>query len=128
LIPALYLKLWPDSTGPATSAARPPAPVPVTVGAEIGANLATIKGLGTNDGLARVAGNRKLYLKLLQTTVALNQGDRGLAERLAHTLKGVAGNIGARSVQAAAGALEKLFVSGLTSRDRICAAPSRRPA
>jgi HPt (histidine-containing phosphotransfer) domain-containing protein len=32
-----------------------------------------------------------------------------LAERLAHTLKGVAGNIGAKPVQAAADALEKLI-------------------
>jgi HPt (histidine-containing phosphotransfer) domain-containing protein len=32
-----------------------------------------------------------------------------LAERHAHTLKGVAGNIGARQVQTAAGALEKII-------------------
>ena len=85
-------------------------------------------GLDTKDGLTRVAGNRKLYLKLLrqfaeqqgpaveQITAALAQGDTALAERLAHTLKGVAGNIGAKPVQAAAGALEKLI------RDRAAAA------
>ena len=83
--------------------------------------LPPIAGLDTKDGLARVAGNRKLYLKLLrqfaeqqgasvgQITGALAQGDAALAERLAHTLKGVAGNIGAKPVQAAAGALEKLI-------------------
>ncbi len=32
-----------------------------------------------------------------------------LAERLAHTLKGVAGNIGAKAIQDTAGALEKLI-------------------
>ena len=42
-----------------------------------------------------------------QISSALKQGDSALAERLAHTLKGVAGNIGAKSVQAAAGDLEK---------------------
>jgi HPt (histidine-containing phosphotransfer) domain-containing protein len=42
----------------------------------------------------------------------MTRGDRALAERLAHTLKGVAGNIGARAVQSAAGALEKLIRSG----------------
>jgi CheY-like chemotaxis protein len=81
--------------------------------------LLVIAGLDTNDGLTRVAGNRKLYLKLLrqfveqqgpavgEITAALAAGDVALAERLAHTLKGVAGNIGAKSVQSAAGALEK---------------------
>jgi PAS domain S-box-containing protein len=78
-------------------------------------------GLDMEDGLNRVAGNRKLYLKLLrqfieqqgpavrQIAAALATGDIALAERQAHTLKGVAGNIGARQVQTAAGALEKLI-------------------
>ena len=84
-------------------------------------DLPCLEGLDTKDGLARVAGNRKLYLKLLrqfdeqqgpvvgQISAALAAGDVALAERLAHTLKGVAGNIGAKAVQAAAGALEKLI-------------------
>ncbi len=88
---------------------------------EPGDDLPPIAGLDTKDGLSRVAGNRKLYLKLLrqfieqqgpavgQISAALAQGDVALTERLAHTIKGVAGNIGARSVQAAAGALEKLI-------------------
>jgi CheY-like chemotaxis protein len=83
--------------------------------------LPLIEGLDTKDGLARVAGNRKLYLKLLrqfaeqegpaleQISAGLAKGDAALAERLAHTLKGVAGNIGAKGVQAAAGVLEKLI-------------------
>ena len=90
--------------------------------------LPSFEGLDTKDGLTRVAGNRKLYLKLLrqfaeqqgpsveQITTALAQGDTTLAERLAHTLKGVAGNIGAKPVQAAAGTLEKLI------RDRAAVA------
>ena len=69
--------------------------------------LPSIAGLDTNDGLARVGGNRKLYVKILrqfaeqqgpaldQVADALATGDHALAERLAHTLKGVAGNIGA---------------------------------
>jgi two-component system, sensor histidine kinase and response regulator len=84
-------------------------------------DLPVIPGLDTADGLSRVAGNRKLYLKLLrqfieqqgpvlgQITDALTKGDMPLAERLAHTLKGVAGNIGAKAVQFVAGALEKLI-------------------
>jgi two-component system sensor histidine kinase/response regulator len=80
-----------------------------------------VAGLDTSDGLTRVAGNRKLYRKLLrqfveqqgpavsQISAALAQQDVSGAERLAHTLKGVAGNIGAKPVHEAAGALEKLI-------------------
>lgn len=83
--------------------------------------LPQIDGLDTQDGLARVAGNRKLYLQLLrkfaeqqgasltEASAALARGDRESAERIAHTLKGVAGNIGAKPVQHAANALEKLI-------------------
>ncbi|MFN0068188.1 MAG: response regulator [Limisphaerales bacterium] len=75
--------------------------------------------LNVADGLARVAGNRKLYLKLLRQFVDQQAGapaelarlsaagDDPTAERLAHTVKGVAGNLGAGAVQAAAGAVEK---------------------
>jgi two-component system sensor histidine kinase/response regulator len=69
----------------------------------------------------RVAGNAKLYVEILQQfeqqqaqapaqiAQALAAQDQALAERRAHTLKGVAGNIGAKSVQTAAGILEKLI-------------------
>jgi signal transduction histidine kinase/DNA-binding response OmpR family regulator/HPt (histidine-containing phosphotransfer) domain-containing protein/HAMP domain-containing protein len=79
----------------------------------------SVGGLDTADGLLRVAGNRKLYLKLLRQFVeqqggapariaeALAASDHATAERLAHTVKGVAGNLGAGVVQAAAGALEQ---------------------
>jgi HPt (histidine-containing phosphotransfer) domain-containing protein len=71
------------------------------------------------EGLARVNGNRKLYRKLLrqfsstkadaaqQIASALAENDRALAERLAHTVRGVAGNIGAPALQDAAAHLEK---------------------
>src|SRR5580765_4336501 len=82
-------------------------------------DLPSIAGLDTNDGLSRVGGNRKLYVKLLRQFVeqqggasdqvadALAKGDHALAGRLAHTLTGVAGNIGAAGVQSAAAALER---------------------
>jgi len=81
--------------------------------------LPAVEGLDAKDGLARVAGNRNLYLKLLRQFVeqqgpapsqvreALKANDRKLAERLAHTVKGVAGSLGIREVQEVAGALEK---------------------
>ncbi|MCL5269828.1 MAG: response regulator, partial [bacterium] len=78
-----------------------------------------IPGLDLAGALARVAGNRKLYLDLLRKFAAghantpariqeaLQKGDTPLAERLAHTMKGVAGNIGAGGVQGAAADLER---------------------
>ena len=81
--------------------------------------LPPIAGLDTNDGLARVGGNRTLYVKILRQFAeqqgpalddiadALARGDHALAERLAHTLKGVAGNVGATSVPSAAAVLER---------------------
>ncbi len=78
-----------------------------------------IAGLDLDEGLARVAGNQRLYLKLLrafqdeqlatvaQIASACEQGDAATAERLAHSLKGVAGNLGAKAVMVAAGDVEK---------------------
>src|SRR5208337_3129745 len=77
-----------------------------------------IEGIDVKGGIRRVAGNRKLYMDLLRRYVegqqesaerirtALANGDRALAERIAHTVKGVSGNIGAADAQAAAGNLE----------------------
>ena len=44
-----------------------------------------------------------------QITAALEGGDAAGAERLAHTLRGVAGNLGANSLQASAGVVETLI-------------------
>jgi two-component system, sensor histidine kinase and response regulator len=94
---------------------------PETIRSPAGNGLPDIEGLDVKDGLNRVMGNEKLYLKLLrqfaeqqgpapgQIAVALSKGDVALAGRLAHTLKGVAGNIGAKPLQLASGDLEKLI-------------------
>ena len=72
----------------------------------------------------RVAGNKNLYLKLLRQFVASEQDapsrirerlasqDRATAERMAHTVKGVAGNLGAGAVQSAAADLERAVSEG----------------
>jgi len=87
-------------------------------------DLPAIEGLDTREGLGRMAGNQVLYLKLLRDFVeqhrdttgrieeGMANGDLSLAERLAHSLKGVAGNLGATEVQKSAGTLE----SALSSR------------
>jgi two-component system, sensor histidine kinase and response regulator len=81
-------------------------------------DLPEIGGIDTVGGLRRVVGNKNLYIDLLKRysvgqrgaaakiREALDGGDRALAERIAHTLKGVSGNIGATEAQAAAGELE----------------------
>jgi signal transduction histidine kinase/DNA-binding response OmpR family regulator/HAMP domain-containing protein len=91
--------------------------------------LHQIADLDIDAALSRVGGNRKLYLKLLrqfaehQSAViariseAQAAGDIQTAERLAHTLKGVAGNIGATQVQSAAGALERCLRDGAGHQD-----------
>src|SRR4029453_153792 len=88
------------------------------------AGVPAVEGLDAADGLLRVAGNKSLYTKLLRQFVAqqaaaaariaeaLNAGDHATAERLAHTVKGVAGNLGAGPVHRSASALEQ----GIASR------------
>ena len=111
---------------PATESTSGPSPSPQSPDGE----LPAIDGLDTNDGLGRVAGNRKLYLKLLrqfldqqgpapaQIADALSRNDRTLAERLAHTVKGVAGNLGAGPLQKVAGRLEKAL-SAKSSNENV---------
>jgi CheY-like chemotaxis protein len=82
-------------------------------------SLPEIEGIDMAGGLKRVAGNRRLYRDLLdqfaarqadvaaQILAALEGGNRELATRLAHTVKGVAGNLGITKVHAAAEKLEK---------------------
>ncbi|HVZ44529.1 MAG TPA: response regulator [Ramlibacter sp.] len=77
-----------------------------------------IDGLDVVLGLSRMAGKRTLYAAMLrryaagqarvgqQVREALAAGDRLAAQRLAHTLKGVSGSVGATLVQQRAQALE----------------------
>lgn len=79
---------------------------------------ARIEGLDMVIGLRRVLGKQSLYLSLLRKFVsgqkhvfgeihkALENDSWELAERLAHTLKGVAGNIGATHLPQLAQTLE----------------------
>ena len=86
-------------------------------------DMPSLEGLNVQDGLGRVAGNRKLYLKLLRQFVdqqrlapteiaeALARPDMSVAERLAHTVKGVAGSLGMGAVQQVAATLEKAIAA-----------------
>jgi two-component system sensor histidine kinase/response regulator len=82
------------------------------------------KCIDTETALRRVAGNVALYHKLLrqfadgqgdtpaQINALLKAGDRTAAERSAHSVKGVAANIGAQPLADAASALEKAIRGG----------------
>jgi two-component system sensor histidine kinase/response regulator len=110
-------------------AADSPLPAAPSRVAEAGYELPAIDGLDVKDGEARVMGNRKLYLKLLRQFVeqqgsalerlaaALVKGETSVAERLAHTLKGVAGSIGAKALQAEAATLETMIREGAAADD-----------
>jgi len=77
-----------------------------------------IEGVDVVSGLQRVAGNQRLYRDLLSQFVvrqesagnriseALESGDQEQAELLAHSLKGVAGNLGIHPIFTLAGNLE----------------------
>jgi signal transduction histidine kinase/CheY-like chemotaxis protein len=90
-------------------------------------SLPEIAGINLADGLRRLAGNRRLYRDLLgqfvakeggaaaQISAALESGDPKLAERIAHTVKGTAGNLGITEVQSEAQKLEKAIREGQDS-------------
>lgn len=80
--------------------------------------IAPIDGIDVQAGLATTQNDVRLYQKLLQRfsqgnadfgvqiAAALAAGDIPAVAHMAHTLKGTAGNIGARELHARAGALE----------------------
>ncbi|MEO5363017.1 MAG: response regulator, partial [Magnetococcus sp. DMHC-8] len=103
---------------------KPASPQPVPRSAELTEGeteslaLPDVPGLDTRAGLQRMGGNLKGYLGLL-ARFRSNQGEAGTAirdalagddvataERLAHTVKGVAGAIGATALAEQAGRLE----------------------
>ena len=69
-----------------------------------------IEGLDAKSGIARVGGNIKIYANILRKFAdnhakasediksSIEEGDLEIAERTAHTIKGVAGNIGANTL------------------------------
>jgi PAS domain S-box-containing protein len=93
--------------------------------------LPQLPGIDTQTGLARVAGNMKLYRSILlkfrdsqanvvdEVVAALAQDDNETAQRIAHTLKGIAGNVGASELQEAARQLEHAIKNNTGEADRL---------
>jgi len=87
-------------------------------------DLPEVPGLDTALGLKRVMGKKGFYLDMLKKYVenqgeaparirrSLDEGDYATAERLAHTAKGVSGNIGATKIQELAACVEKAIKEG----------------
>ena len=83
-----------------------------------------VPGISIRDGLASVSGNQKLYKKLLrrfrdhyastpsEIVAAMDAGRDEDAARLAHTLKGVAANLGAKKLAGSSAALEMALREG----------------
>jgi HPt (histidine-containing phosphotransfer) domain-containing protein len=81
--------------------------------------LPELPGINVAECVRRIGGNVSLYLSLLDKfrdnqrdfasnfREALAAGDRATAERLVHTLKGIAGTLGAETLQDSADILEK---------------------
>ena len=88
-----------------------------------------LPGISVSSGLCRVGGNKQLYAKLLckfkdgqeaaaqLIGAALESGDVETAARLAHTVKGVAGNLGGERLYRAAADLEKAIKEGKDGLD-----------
>jgi signal transduction histidine kinase/DNA-binding response OmpR family regulator/HPt (histidine-containing phosphotransfer) domain-containing protein len=86
--------------------------------------LLQISGINVADGVKRVAGNKRLHRDLLLQfaakqgnaaeviSAAIASGDLKRAELMAHTVEGVAANIGIVDVQSAAQKLEKAIREG----------------
>ena len=80
-----------------------------------------VEGLNREAGLRRLNGNGTLYLSLLRKFIRdfsssaadirelMSRGDGKGAERIAHTVKGAAGNIGAEDVQNRAAELDRVL-------------------
>ena len=92
-----------------------------------------LPGIDINLGLSRANKNTKLYLDIIvkfydtnqniihEIETCLSNSDNKTAQRIAHTIKGVAGNIGAVDLQEKAGLLENAIANQEKNRypDRI---------
>ncbi|QAR33400.1 response regulator [Geovibrio thiophilus] len=84
-------------------------------------DIPPVEGIDFKKGLRTVAGKTELYMRMLEKfavssaetdkklTAELERGDLKTAEMTAHTVKGLAGNIGADRLYEIAGRLERLI-------------------
>ncbi|MFY8150256.1 MAG: response regulator [Prochlorococcaceae cyanobacterium] len=118
------LQHWSGRPAPGAAAAAAPAPGAGQAKAPPAAGLPPLEGFDTAGALRRVGGNPGLYRRLLVSLVhtqadaaerldaALARGELVEAERIVHTLKGVAANLGATALADAASCLDGQLKQG----------------
>lgn len=101
-----------------------PAIVPVMDERQETEGLPELNGVKVAEGVRRMGGSLAIYCAVLEKfrsnqvrvvseiSESLGAGDRERSERLAHTLKGVAGTLGAEGVQQQAGQIETAIREG----------------
>ncbi|MBF0213151.1 MAG: PAS domain S-box protein [Magnetococcales bacterium] len=124
LFGTLVRLLCPDGEALLSAPPEPDGAVGVGNGVEEIA-LPDLPGIDRDGALVRLGGNRALYVKVLfrfleghrqsdrEVRQALEAGDVPLAIRLLHTLKGVAGSLGAGPLQALCSAMEQDLGQGM---------------
>jgi PAS domain S-box-containing protein len=123
------LMRWIAPSQAVTAAPAVSSPPPATAPAENGDPLAAIPGLDVATALKRVLNKRSMYERLLRqfageqagavdkVRAELAAGDRAGAERSAHSLKGMAGTLGAGELQERAARLEQALKQGLPAAE-----------
>jgi CheY-like chemotaxis protein len=123
---ALFRTLLAWCPRPARAAGSAPPTTRVSVSA-----APTIDGIDTAAGMRRVGGSADAYGRMLrlfcdthteaatQLRQALAENERAIAERLAHSLNGVAANLGAQRLSDKASALEAAISGGRETVDLI---------
>lgn len=98
---------------------------------ESSTDLPELEGIHQQAGLERVGGKVNLYKKILikfretqgetveKIRAALNESDRDTARREAHTLKGLAGNIGAEALQEKGAGVETAIVDSTEDEEML---------
>ena len=113
----------PKQTGAEAPATEPP-PAPSAGSVPGEGSLESLGGFDIEEGLGRLAGNEKLYRKLLKVFYndkseicseirdALARGDTSEAQALAHGIKGIAGNVSANRLFEVSRALDASLKDG----------------
>jgi CheY-like chemotaxis protein len=140
---ARWLQNFSESAEPDRKAAAPEGTTqaegaPAVPEASIAEGALFLPGLDTEKALARLGNNERLYIKLLKQFLiyhataeaqfyeAFDAGDMETAQRIAHTLKGLAGSIGATALSSECGFLEASFANGDMNTTRALAATAFR--
>ena len=118
---------WVTPANPDTSSPDASAPDTSSQKSKSEAEIPALEGIDIQAGLNITQGNKTLYRKLLikfrdsqadfsqQFRQAQQSDDETASARCAHTLKGVAGNVGAKAIQTAATALEQACKEAATA-------------